>query len=179
MTDVWTHEPATYVCPFCALVAGSASDVLRASDIIAETDRALAFVSPRWWEGNEGHVLVIPRAHHENLYNTPVEDLAAVFALVQRVARAIRSTYECTGTSVRQHNEPHGNQDVWHFHAHVFPRHDNDRLYERAPIDGFADPDRRAAFASRLRPLLAARGHAAAQAVHDLKASRDIRATAP
>lgn len=156
MTDHCTHEPARYLCPFCVLVAGGINDVLHASDIIAETDRALAFVSPRWWEGNEGHVLVVPRAHHENLYDIPVEDLTAVFALVKRVAIAIRSTYECTGTTVRQHNEPDGNQDVWHFHAHVFPRHQGDRLYERAPIDGFADPDSRATFASRLRPLLAA-----------------------
>jgi histidine triad (HIT) family protein len=28
-----------------------------------------------------------------------------------------------------QHNEPHGNQHVWHFHTHVFPRYENDDIY--------------------------------------------------
>jgi hypothetical protein len=29
----------------------------------------------------------------------------------------------------RQHNEPAGNQEVWHYHLHVFPRYARDDLY--------------------------------------------------
>lgn len=34
-----------------------------------------------------------------------------------------------TVISTRQHNGPAGNQDVWHYHLHVFPRYSNDGLY--------------------------------------------------
>jgi histidine triad (HIT) family protein len=41
----------------------------------------------------------------------------------------LRRAYACDGTSLRQHNEPAGNQDVWHHHVHVFPRFTGDELY--------------------------------------------------
>jgi histidine triad (HIT) family protein len=43
----------------------------------------------------------------------------------------MRIAYACDGISLRQHNEPAGDQDVWHLHVHVFPRHQGDHLYER------------------------------------------------
>jgi len=30
---------------------------------------------------------------------------------------------------LRQHNEPAGGQHVWHYHLHVIPRYENDKLY--------------------------------------------------
>ncbi|MCL2515551.1 MAG: hypothetical protein FWF16_06340, partial [Microbacteriaceae bacterium] len=38
------------------------------SDVVAVTDRAFAQVAPKWWPGNPGAVLVMPRAHVENVY---------------------------------------------------------------------------------------------------------------
>ena len=38
--------------------------------------------------------------------------------------------YGCDGTSSKQHNGYHGNQDVWHYHLHVFPRYKDDNLYK-------------------------------------------------
>ncbi|MEP7294527.1 MAG: diadenosine tetraphosphate hydrolase, partial [Chloroflexota bacterium] len=32
--------------------------------------------------------------------------------------------------STRQHNEPAGYQEVWHYHLHVFPRYAHDYLYD-------------------------------------------------
>jgi hypothetical protein len=40
----------------------------------------------------------------------------------------MRDAFGCEGISTRQHNGPAGNQDVWHFHLHVFPRYPNDGL---------------------------------------------------
>jgi histidine triad (HIT) family protein len=125
-------------------------------DVVAERERALAFIAPRWWPHNLGHVLVIPRTHTENLYSIERADLHAVMDLVQEVARAMRVSYGCSGVSTRQHNEPDGGQDVWHLHVHVFPRYPEDRLYESMPRAGFATPEERQEFAQRLQPLLAA-----------------------
>lgn len=98
------------------------------------TGLATALVAVRWWPRNRGHVLVVPDAHHENLYDLPSSSGHAVHDLVREVAIAIRATYGCDGTSVRQHNEPVGNQDVWHYHVHVFPRYFHDRLYSSPPL---------------------------------------------
>ena len=48
---------------------------------------------------------------------------------VRHTALAVKHAFGCSGISTRQHNEPDGNQDVWHYHVHVFPRYPNDGLY--------------------------------------------------
>lgn len=125
---MYNHEPADYECPFCALDDSSA-------DVVHCGERASAIVSLHWWPRNEGHVLIVPNAHHENLYDLPAEDGHAVFDLTQRLARVMRETYGCDGVSTRQHNEPAGGQDVWHYHQHLYPRYHGDALYKTSFSD--------------------------------------------
>jgi histidine triad (HIT) family protein len=153
-TAAWSHEPAAYDCPFCRLQRGVHNDLNRAEDVVAVTDLAYARISPRWWPANPGAALVIPREHHENLYDLPPATGHAVWDLTQRVAVAMRETYSCDGTSTRQHNEPAGGQDVWHLHVHVFARHDGDELYERHRDSRYADGAERAEYAERLATAL-------------------------
>ncbi len=49
--------------------------------------------------------------------------------MAKHVAIALKAVHHCDGVSTRQHNEPAGNQEVWHYHLHVFPRFDGDQLY--------------------------------------------------
>lgn len=154
MSSVVDHEPAGYRCPFCALLHGDPMLAPQPSDVIAERDRAIAFIAPRWWPRNPGHVLVVPRDHVENLYSAQSEDLHAVTNLVQEVARAMRASYGCSGVSTRQHNEPDGGQDVWHLHVHVFPRYLDDRLYESAPNEAFASVEDRSVFVRQIGAAL-------------------------
>jgi len=78
----------------------------------------------------------------------------AVHDLVQRTALAMRRSYFCDGTSTRQHNEPGGYQDVWHYHVHVFPRYENDNLYGSRPARDFASLEERISYADKLRAAL-------------------------
>ncbi|MBF4618595.1 HIT family protein [Clavibacter sp. VKM Ac-2873] len=123
-------------------------------DVVAERDRAIAVIAPRWWPRNRGHALVIPRIHVRDLYSVTPADLHAVMDLVQEVAVAMRASYGCAGISIRQHNETAGGQDVWHLHVHVFPRYADDDLYGSAPLPGFATPEDRAPFARLLGDAL-------------------------
>jgi histidine triad (HIT) family protein len=41
----------------------------------------------------------------------------------------MKTAYSCDGISTRQHNEPAGSQDVWHYHLHVIPRYKDDQYY--------------------------------------------------
>lgn len=146
-----SHAPNGYPCPFCRFQQGRFDEHNQPSDVVAVTERAFARIAPKWWPDNPGAVLVIPRMHVENIYDLSPADGAAVWELTQKVAIGIRSSYGCTGTSIRQHNEPAGNQDVWHLHVHVFPRHPDDRLYQRHDDAQWVDPSRREPFATRLR----------------------------
>ena len=150
-----THEPAGYDCPFCRMQLGVHDDHNEPEDVVAVTDLAYARISPKWWPANPGAVLVIPRAHHENLYAIPAPVGHAVWDLTQQVAVAMRESYDCDGMSTRQHNEPAGNQDVWHLHVHVFPRHDGYRLSEQHLSTRWVTPAERRPYADRLATALA------------------------
>ncbi|WP_203138615.1 HIT family protein [Microbacterium sp. JZ31] len=148
------HEPAHYACPFCGIQRGQFDDHNQPTDVVGVTEDAFARIAPKRWPGNPGAVLVIPRRHTENLYSITPEENRAVWDLTRRVAIAIRDGYDCHGTSVRQHNEPAGEQDVWHLHVHVFPRYEGDALYERHREARWVAADERAAYAERLRARL-------------------------
>ena len=63
------------------------------------------------------------------------------------------SERECrVGISTRQHNGSAGNQDVWHYHLHVFPRYPNDGLYAGEKV-AYATEER-IALAARIRAAL-------------------------
>jgi histidine triad (HIT) family protein len=126
------------------------------SDVVAVTERAFARIAPKWWPNNPGAALVIPRAHVENIYDVPPEDGHAVWDLTQRIAAAMRSSYDCQGVSTRQHNEPAGGQEVWHLHVHVFPRYADDNLYRRNDESRFVCPSEREPYANTLRNILGA-----------------------
>jgi len=149
-----THEPDAYSCPFCGLQQGIFNERNRPSDVVAVTERAFARIAPKWWPGNAGAVLVIPRAHVENIYALSAEDGHAVWDLTQRVAVTLRTAYGCEGTSIRQHNEPAGDQDVWHLHVHVFPRYDSDALYRHHDQARWVAQNDREPYAKRLREAL-------------------------
>lgn len=148
---MFNHEPDDYDCPFCLLAAGGEDGLTKQQDVVLRTDRAMAFVASRWWPNNHGHVLVVPTEHHENLYDLPAEYGHAVHDVVREVAIAIRHTYDCAGVSTRQHNEPAGYQDAWHYHVHVFPRYVGDELYSTRHLAEPATAEERAPFVGRLR----------------------------
>ena len=151
---MYRHAPPDYRCPFCDLLAGVETEHNGEADVVLRDDATAAFVSPKWWLSNPGHALVVPTEHVENVYEISDAALARVYATAKRVALAMRAAYGCGGTSMRQHNEPAGNQDVWHFHVHVFPRHDGDRLYEDHAQTRWAAASERAPYADRLRHAL-------------------------
>lgn len=146
------HASDAFRCPFCALIAGTPCAGLQSvpQDIVYRDDLAVAFVASHWWERNPGHVLVVPVCHYENIYDLPDEVGARIFSVSRRVAIAVKRSYGCDGISTRQHNEPAGCQDVWHYHLHVFPRYENDRLYAAGGDKRLTSPEQRQPFAARL-----------------------------
>ena len=148
---MYNHEPKDYQCSFCLFVQGHETEYNRKSDIVYEDEQAIAFISPKWWDKNPGNVIIIPKKHFENIYDIPDSLLAYVAILGKKLAIAIKIAYHCDGTSLRQHNEPAGEQDMWHYHLHVFPRYINDNLYQNHDHKRFVAAEERLPFAEKLR----------------------------
>ena len=155
---MFNHAPDGYDCPFCRLAAGGEDSLTAQHDIVLRREHALAFVASRWWPNNQGHVLVVPTEHHENLYDLPAQSGHAVHDVVREIAIAIRSTYGCAGVSTRQHNEPAGYQDAWHYHVHVFPRYPGDNLYNTRHLEAPATAAQRAPYIERLEAYFRSAG---------------------
>ena len=142
------HEPKRYKCPFCQIIEG-AHDSMEDSDVIYQDADVTAFLSKSRWEKNPFDVLIVPNRHIENLYDLPDELAPALQKATREVAIVLKDLTRCKGVSTRQHNEPAGDQDVWHYHIHVTPRYEGDRFYEDQKIP-FPESERMAV-AERLR----------------------------
>jgi len=128
---MYTHAPPEYICPFCLLIQGKENNQtqLRKTDIVFQTTDITAFMATRKWPNNQGHVLIIPNKHFENIYDLPFSISSKIHALSRNIALAMKSEYQCDGIMLRQHNEPAGDQNIWHYHLHIIPRYQNDDFY--------------------------------------------------
>ena len=148
---MYNHEPENYDCLLCKIADGEETDLNKRTDVIFEDDSVIAYISPKWWINNPGNVMVVPKLHIENVYDIPDELLHKVYSLGKQVALGMKETYKCDGISFRQHNEPAGNQDVWHFHLHVFPRWGDDQLYINHQKKKFVNAEKRLPYAEKLK----------------------------
>jgi histidine triad (HIT) family protein len=106
-------------CTFCEIVAGE-----RPAAVVLDDDLVLAFLDTR--PLFPGHVLVVPRPHHETLTDLPPEQVGPLFARVQQLAAAVRDAMGAQGTFVAMNNTV--SQSVPHLHVHVAPRTKGDGL---------------------------------------------------
>lgn len=102
-------------CIFCKIVKGEIPSVR-----VYEDDRVLAFedINPIL----PGHTLLIPKAHAENIWEIPADDLAALHRASKKVAAALRTVLDPVGIAVLQLNGRGVNQLVMHYHLHLIPR---------------------------------------------------------
>lgn len=96
---------------------------------VYEDNETLAFmdIMPR----ADGHLLVIPKTPCRNILDASPEQLAAVMATVQKLAKAVVKAFDADGVTIQQFNEAAGGQEVFHLHFHILPRHDG--VAVRAP----------------------------------------------
>lgn len=73
-----------------------------------------------------GHVLLVPRDHHETLPDLPPELVEPLFTRAQRLAVAVPAAVGATGSFVAMNNVV--SQSVPHLHVHVVPRRPKDGL---------------------------------------------------
>jgi histidine triad (HIT) family protein len=156
---MYHHTPPNYVCPFCLLAKGQTHPDLEThtDDIFYQNEHITAFIASRWWPNNPGHALIVPNTHIENIYELVPEIAVHVHEAARQTAIAFKEVYGAEGTSTRQHNEPAGYQEVFHYHLHVFPRYTNDYLYDLTFQRRKTTREERTVYAEKLRRWFATR----------------------
>ncbi len=92
--------------------------------VVFEDDVSLAFLDNR--PLFPGHSLLIPREHHETIWDLPDDLIAPLFANAQLLSSAIRTAMNAQGAFIALNNVV--SQSVPHVHVHVVPRNRKDGL---------------------------------------------------
>jgi histidine triad (HIT) family protein len=102
-------------CIFCGIVAGTMP-----AERVYEDERTIAFldIAPAC----DGHVLVIPRTHSDDVHSTDPADLVACAQTAQVMAGRISGSLGADGITIMQSNGAAAGQTVFHYHVHVIPR---------------------------------------------------------
>jgi histidine triad (HIT) family protein len=108
-------------CIFCAIAAGEGP-----ATIVAEDERTVAFmdISP----ATDGHLLVIPRTHYEDILAIDDADLDATMHAARAMARRVKDRLGADGVNLLNSCGRAAWQTVFHFHVHVIPRYEDDPL---------------------------------------------------
>ncbi len=127
-------------CLFCRIVHKQAP-----ASIVYEDMQVLAFMDIR--PVSQGHTLVIPKQHYEDICDTPEDLLAATYKVTKKIAIAVKKATNADGISIIQQNGKAAGQDIFHLHVHVVPRFEGQKTprfselkeVERAKLDVMAE----------------------------------------
>lgn len=134
-------------CIFCAIVADKAP-----AHRVYEDATVLAFMDI--FPVGDGHLLVVPKRHYENLLEADEESMLAVMSASRRLAHAIQRALNPDGIGVHQLNGAAAGQTVFHYHMHLIPRNHGDPIAFHGRKAG--DPLRLAENAGRITAALRA-----------------------
>ncbi len=137
-------------CIFCKIISGGdipCSKVYEDSLFIAFLD-----IKP---VHKGGHVLVVPKRHFVNLFDTPDAEAEAIYKVVREISHAVvKATGGCDGVNLVQNNNAAAGQEVFHSHIHVIPRFEGDQLRFASIHKEYNDFDEMGAMAESIKANL-------------------------
>ena len=105
-------------CIFCKIIKGEIP-----SRTIYEDDKIKIIMNIN--PNTNGHLLVIPIKHMENLLDTPNELINHSLDVVRKkIYPLLKEKLNCEGLTLAQNNEL--GQEIKHYHIHLIPRYQND-----------------------------------------------------
>jgi histidine triad (HIT) family protein len=119
-------------CIFCAIVSGDAPCVK-----LHEDDLTITFLD--LFPVARGHTLIVTKEHYDDIFSVSPEALSGVAANSIRLSSAIDKALAPDGLSVVQLNRAAAGQTVFHYHMHLIPRMQGDKLDIHSRIQGDAD----------------------------------------
>ena len=73
-----------------------------------------------------GHVLLVPKTHYENMFDLPEDMIPKIYETVKKVNDILKEKLDCEGLTLIQNNGL--GQDVKHYHLHLIPRYPHDEI---------------------------------------------------
>lgn len=105
-------------CLFCKIIEGSVpSRTIYEDDLI----KVIMNINP----ATNGHLLVIPKEHMENIMDTK-EDIImhSIKVIKEKLYPLLKEKLNCEGLTLAQNNGL--GQEIKHYHIHLIPRYPND-----------------------------------------------------
>ncbi len=115
-------------CIFCKIIAGDIP-----AKVVYESPNVIAFLDIHPMA--EGHTLVVSKEHYATLLDFPEDQLGPFFADLQKVAALLKEKLEADGFNILQNNFPAAGQGVAHFHYHILPRKEGDKVLRLPPAN--------------------------------------------
>jgi histidine triad (HIT) family protein len=104
-------------CIFCKIISGEIK-----SKFLKETENSVSFLDA--FPLAKGHVLVIPKKHHQKIQDMSSKENTDLFSLVHEMSSKVDVF---TGsTLVAVHNGKDAGQEIPHVHVHLVPRSKDD-----------------------------------------------------
>jgi diadenosine tetraphosphate (Ap4A) HIT family hydrolase len=108
-----TDETKIDLCPFC-----------NCNSIMLEN--TLAYATFDRYPVNKGHLLVIPKRHYADFFDSTKEELEAITALLWRVKRMLDADHSPDGYNIGVNCGIPSGQTIMHLHVHLIPRYSGD-----------------------------------------------------
>ena len=108
-------------CIFCKIIKGELPCYK-----IYEDERTFAFLDIA--NDANGHILVIPKKHYENILDCEKEELASVMKTIQKVSKHLVENCGYNGVNILNANGKDAEQSVFHLHFHIIPRKSEDEF---------------------------------------------------
>lgn len=121
------------MCIFCKIINHEipASVLYEDEDVLAILDIS---------QVTDGHTLVMPKEHVENILDCPPVLLSKIMSVAQTLSKDILLKMNAQGINVLTNAKPAAGQSVMHFHVHILPRYDeNDGLILKFQANPSAD----------------------------------------
>ncbi|MBI5644601.1 HIT family protein [Candidatus Kaiserbacteria bacterium] len=133
-------------CIFCKITSGHVP-----AEVLYEDEKTISFLDIQ--PMNDGHALVIPKAHAADIFAIPEADWLAVTSTVHKVAQAVEKALSPDGLNIVMNNKSAGGQIVFHAHVHVIPRKEGDG-HLKAARTYVLDPQDAPALGAKIRNAL-------------------------
>lgn len=121
------------------------------TSLVYEDEKVVAFLDIK--PLNEGHTLVIPKSHYENIFDIPRELIAYLHGVTKQIAFAVKKATNADGISIIQQNGKAAGQDIFHLHVHVIPRYEGQKLPSFSELTE-ADREKLSQTAAKIRNYL-------------------------
>lgn len=107
-------------CLFCKIIKGDIP-----SYKVYEDELCFAFLDIN--PSTNGHILLIPKNHYDNILDVDLEFIKHAFKIIKEILYPLlKEKLDCDGLTISENN--FYGQEIKHFHIHLTPRYENDVL---------------------------------------------------